>query len=743
VSFFAELKRRNVFRVGIAYTIVAWLVLQVADLVLDNIDAPGWVMQVFMLAVAIGLPLVLVFAWAFEMTPEGLKREKDVDRSRSVTDQTGKKLNSTILVLMALAIGYLLFDKFTGSGSFTGTGAGVTSQTDGEPVNEPDPIATEPAINRQSIAVLPFDNRSDQKSDEYFVEGIHDDLLTNLARIGSLKVISRTSVSKYKDTEKTIPEIAGELKVATIMEGAVQRSGNTVRINVQLIDAKTDEHLWAEIFDRQLTADNLFAIQTEISAAIARALEATLSTEEQQRISDRPTDNLAAYNAYLRGRQLAIRRTSTDLEQALQAFRQAVDLDPRFALAWVGIAETTLLLPAYSNQDRTEAMETAGQAVHQAMAINDELGEAYLSLAEVLVFQNRPGEADAAYRKSIELSPNYATSYQWYSDFLARWPNRTREAVRLAEQAVDLDPLSPIMRISLANRLEDLGHYDTARKELQSVLDIDPEFAPAVAEMADLSGETGHFDEQIRWLRKSMELDPGRLYKRIDETIALLSLGMPEEVDRIKRLLEEADPEHVSNGWIEMLQNIYRHNLPATLEAAQWVNRKEGFQGAIQRVIARLYMMSGDEEKAMQAFELNDPALKDPASWRESIEKDVLSACLYGWLLQRGADADGGKRLVDQANLYMKEELPRYVDSPERYDIGICQLAQGKFDEAIETLEKVVDHGFYGRWWLRTPLPLFDPVRDDPRFLAALAKIDAEMARQRENLARMQTEAGT
>jgi TolB-like protein/Tfp pilus assembly protein PilF len=743
MSLIAELKRRNVFRVGIAYAVTAWLLIQVSDILLDSIGAPPWVLQTLFVVLAVGFVIALFFAWAFELTPEGVKRESEVDRSQSIAPQTGRKLNNAILVLMALAIGYLLYDKFMGSGSFTGTGVETVAQTDSEPVNEPDPIATEPAINRRSIAVLPFDNRSDQKSDEYFVEGIHDDLLTNLARIGSLKVISRTSVSKYKDTEKTIPEIAGELKVATVMEGAVQRSGNTVRINVQLIDAKTDEHLWAEIFDRQLTADNLFAIQTEISEAIARALEAKLSPEEQQRISDRPTDNLAAYNAYLRGRQLLIRRTSTDLEQALQAFRQAVDLDPQFALAWVGIAETAVLLPGYSSQDRTEAMEMAGQAVQQALAINDELGEAYLSLAEVLDFQKRPGEADAAYRKSIELSPNYATAYQWYSDFLAQWPNRTREAVRLAGQAVDLDPLSPIMRVSLADRLMGLGRFETARIELQSVLDIDPEFAPAVAEMADLSGETGHFDEQIRWLRKSMELDPGRVYERINETLALLSLGMPEEVDRIKRLLEEADPEHVSNGWIEMLQNTYRHNLPATLEAAQWVNRKEGFQGAIQRVIARLYMMSGDEEKAMQAFELNDPALKDPASWRESIEKDVLSACLYGWLLQRGADADGGKRLVDQANLYIKEELPRYVDSPERYDIGICQLAQGRFDEAIETLEKVVDHGFYGRWWLRTPLPLFDPVRDDPRFLAALAKIDAEMARQRENLARMEKEAGT
>ena len=746
MSFFEELKRRNVFKVAAAYAIVGWLIMQAGDTLAPALHLPEWINSALAFFLILGFPLALFFAWAFEMTPEGLKKEKNVDRSQSITPQTGKKLNNTILVLMALAIGYLLFDKF--SGPAQPGSESISQQTSAQESNAgekltPTPVEAEPAISKQSIAVLPFDNRSRNADDEFFVEGIHDDLLTNLARIGSLKVISRTSVAKYKDTEKTIPEIAGELKVATVMEGAVQRSGNTVRINVQLIDAQTDEHLWAEIFDRQLTADNLFAIQSEISEAIAKALEATLSTEEKRRISDRPTDNLAAYNAFLRGRQLAIRRTSTDLEAALKTSQQAVELDPHFALAWVGIAETAQLLTLYSNLDRTQAMEMAEQAVRRALASNDELGEAYLTLAENHAFHNRIEEADAAYRKSIELSPNYATAYQWYSDFLARWPNRTREALRLAEEAVDLDPLSPIMHVSLTARLRDLGQFDAARKNLQSVLDIDPEFAPAVAAMANLNQETGHFDEQIKWLRKSMELDPGRLYSRVGETMALLNLGLPEEAEKIKRLLEETDPEHVSNGWVGMLQNIYRHNLPATLETAQWVDRKEGFQAQNQRIFARLYMVNGDEEKAMRAFELFNPALKDPASWREAMEKDVRSACLYGWLLQSGADVDGGKRLIDQANLYMEEELPRYVESPERFDFGICRLAQGRFDRAIEVFEQIVDHGFYDGWWRQTQLSLFDPVRDDPRFLAALAKIDAEMARQRENLARMEKEAGT
>ncbi len=200
----------------------------------------------------------------------------------------------------------------------------------------------ETIINKLSIAVLPFDNRSALEEDEFFVDGIHDDLLSTIAKIGSLKVISRTSVMEYRDTNKKIPVIAKELGVANILEGGIQRSGNQVRINVQLIDAVTDEHLWAEIFDRELTAENLFAIQSEISQNIANALKTVLSLEEKTRINTRPTDNLQAYDSYLRGRQLMATREAAKLEQAVEEFNKAVELDPQFALAWVGVADATL-----------------------------------------------------------------------------------------------------------------------------------------------------------------------------------------------------------------------------------------------------------------------------------------------------------------------------------------------------------------------------------------------------------------
>ena len=376
MSFINELKRRNVFKVGAAYLVGCWLLIQVADILLENIGTPAWVLQTLFVVLGVGFFITLFFAWAFEMTPEGVKREKDVDRSQSITPQTGKKLNYVVIGMLVMAAAYFFWESRIKSGTVIPAKAGTSQSADAAEQIPASAGMTEDevAIDRKSIAVLPFDNRSDQKSDTFFVEGIHDDLLTNLARIGSLKVISRTSVNQYKGTEKTIPEIALELGVATVMEGAVQRSGDTVRINVQLIDAQTDEHLWAEIFDRELTTDNLFAIQSEISKAIADALEATLTDQEQEQINRRPTDNLAAYSAYMLGRQLLPKRTSAALAQARSEFESAVKLDPNFALAWVGIADSAFLESSYGTLNFDEGLVIRQTAIDRALGIDPQLG---------------------------------------------------------------------------------------------------------------------------------------------------------------------------------------------------------------------------------------------------------------------------------------------------------------------------------------------------------------------------------
>jgi TolB-like protein len=276
MKLFSELKRRNVFKVGIVYAVTAWILLQVTEVVSEILELPAWAPKLILLILVIGFVPALILAWAFELTPEGVKLEKDVAPGQSVTKRTGRKLDFAIIVLLGLSLGYFIwesrFEQKTAQYEQAVTEAAVT-EAEPEPAAPAEPEETREAAEN-SIAVLPFANRSADDTDIYFTDGIHDDLLTHLSRIDAFRVISRTSVMEYRDTAKNIKDIARELNVANVMEGAVQRAGDRVRINVQLIDADTDEHLWAENFDRELT--DIFAIQTAIAQEIVAALEAEL-----------------------------------------------------------------------------------------------------------------------------------------------------------------------------------------------------------------------------------------------------------------------------------------------------------------------------------------------------------------------------------------------------------------------------------------------------------------------------------
>ena len=334
MGIFEELKRRNVFRVVVAYTIVAWLVAQIADLVLNNIGAPEWVMPALFLMLVLGFFAALVISWAYELTPDGIKRERDVVRDDSITDVTAKKLDYiTIAAVAGVLVMFVLQQNDSDQAATRSATIPAVSATDS---------ARESVVpDDHSIAVLPFANRSNQDEDLFFTDGIHDDLLTQLAKIKDLKVISRTSVMQYRDTDKHIPQIARELGVATILEGGVQRAGHRIRINAQLIDVATDEHLWAETFDREMTIDNLFDIQTEITRHIVTAVRGELSTQEQQAIVGAPTHSLEAYEAFLHANSI-MSGSGYNVDKyttALPFAEQAVALDPDFAMAHLMLAE--------------------------------------------------------------------------------------------------------------------------------------------------------------------------------------------------------------------------------------------------------------------------------------------------------------------------------------------------------------------------------------------------------------------
>ena len=478
LQLFNELQRRNVFRVAIGYIVSSWLLLQIADLLLDIIGSPGWVLRTIALLFALGFPIVVFFSWAYEVTPEGIKRESEVDRGQSITHVTGRKLDYSILVVLVISLAYFVWEnRFSDRTHEAVKPQGVQSVAE-RGVMEPAESASKTSpTDSLSIAVLPFENRSNREEDQFFSDGIHDDLLTTIAKIGSMKVISRTSVMEYRSTTRKLPQIAAELGVANILEGGIQRSGNQVRINVQLIDAIADEHVWAEIYDRELTAENLFAIQSEISKAIAVALRATLSPDEEQRIDLKPTDNMLAYDAYMRGRQLMRTRHSTQLNQAIEEFDKAVELDPGFALAWVGLADSHYLLANNGAATYEHILPISEHAIDRALTIDDQLGEAYASLGYIHERKNQLEEAEAAFLKSTQLSPNYATAWQWYGRFLAiHQKPRFQEVIVKTQRAAELDPRSSVIGASLAWSYKAQGSYALAERQYKKVIALDPDF---------------------------------------------------------------------------------------------------------------------------------------------------------------------------------------------------------------------------------------------------------------------------
>jgi len=470
VSFIQELKRRNVFRVAIAYIITTWLLLQVADVVLGNIEAPGWVFKAIMLVLGLGFPVVLIFAWAFELTPEGLKKEKDVDRSKSITHSTGRKLDFTIIALLAVGLAYFIWES-----RFEQKGPSPSAQTGTAPAA--DSAAGERTAEsgqEKSVAVLPFTTRSNVEDDRFFSDGMHDDLLTQLAKIGDLNVISRTSVMEYRDTTKNLRQIGAELGVSAILEGAVQRAGQQVRINVQLIDARTDKHLWAETYDRELTTDNLFEIQSDIARSIATALQATLSPAEEQRIEERKlTGNLEALRAYQRSRLLGANFEQDTLERAAQEARNALALDPGFAAAWAQLARSEMAL-YWHFEIKPEYLQAARAAIDKGRAIEPELPE--LDVAEGYYYYWGFRDYDNALRvltQVLQTYPNDAEIHELLA-FIYRRRGQFDQALEHFARALTLEPRSVLVATGLSETHILLRNPQPAKEYLQRAQNIDP-----------------------------------------------------------------------------------------------------------------------------------------------------------------------------------------------------------------------------------------------------------------------------
>jgi TolB-like protein/Flp pilus assembly protein TadD len=507
-NFLAELKRRNVYKVAIAYGVVAWLLIQIATQVFPFFEIPNWTVRLVVLLIVIGFPIALIIAWAFELTPEGIKRTEDIDLKQPYSRGGAWIYIAVVGAVLSLALFFV--------GRYTA------------------PARSEAKINlpEKSIAVLPFDNLSRDPDNAYFTEGIQDEILARLAKIGDLKVISRTSTQRYKSSPEDLPQIAKRLGVSNILEGSVQKTADRVRVTVQLLNAATDAHLWGETYDRSLT--DVFAAESDIARAIAATLQAKLTGSEQHALTARPTQNTEAHQLYLRGRYFWNKRTGADLKKSIGYFNEAIGKDPNYALAYAGLADAYVLFPAYGEGSPRDSLPQAKAAAKKALELDSTLGEAHASLAQALLAYDFDfTEAKQEFQRAIELNPNYATAHHWYAESVLVPLGQFDDAIAEAKRALELDPLSVIINADVGTILTNARRYDEAIEQLRKTVEMDPGFYYAHWTLGDALEMKGRNEEAIAEYKKAIALndDPlppallGHLYAKIgrkDEALAIL-----------------------------------------------------------------------------------------------------------------------------------------------------------------------------------------------------------------------------
>src|SRR5213083_254781 len=483
-NFFAELKRRNVYKVAVAYAIVGWLLVQVATQVFPFLEIPNWVVRLVIALVAIGFPIALTIAWAFEITPQGIERTEVADTMPAAAGQKKHAWIYVVFIGAAISVALFFLGRYT-----------AQSREGGRPP------ATAGSLPQKSIAVLPFDNLSRDPDNAFFAEGVQDEILTRLAKVADLKVIARTSTQKFKSAPTDLRDVAKQLDVTNILEGSVQKVNDQVRVNVQLINALTNAHLWAEIYDRKLS--DIFAVQSDIAKTVADTLQAKLTGAEKQMMSAQPTTDTAAYELYHKGRSLWEKRSGDNIPKAIAYYEQAIARDPNYALAYAGLAQAYILLPFYTGADRFDAYLKAKDAALKALRLDSNLAEAHAALGKVLFFS----EIDLAgamreYKRAIELEPNDATAHHWLGNDSLAALGQFEEAVAEGKRSVELDPLSVVINVDLGETFYYARRYDEGARQMRKALEIDTtsfyahyNLGIVLQLMGDLSGAIAEYEK--------------------------------------------------------------------------------------------------------------------------------------------------------------------------------------------------------------------------------------------------------
>jgi len=692
-SLFTELKRRNVFRMGGLYLVGAWLITQVSATLLPTFEAPPWVLRAIVMLLAIGFVPMLIFSWIYELTPDGLKRDAEVKPEESIAPQTARRMDRMIIGVLVLAVVYFAVDKFVLAPQRDAqrTAAPTASVKPGNAAAAS--AATQPpagtaTIPEKSIAVLPFESLSDDKSNAYFAVGIQDEILTRLAKIGALKVISRTSTAHFASSPENLPDIARQLGVANILEGSVQKSGEAVHINVQLIRAASDEHLWAESFNRKL--DDVFGVEGEVAQKIAEMLQAKLSGAEVALVEAKPTSNVAAYDAYLRGLDFENRAFGVEqLKSASKFYAQATQLDPQFALAWAHGSDIDGLIYSQAIDHSDERLQAARRGAEMAMRLAPESTEAWLAKGAFLYHTKDFDGADAAYSEAAKRLPNDPGILAAQA-YLERRRGNYDRAIELMERSLERDPQNITNLTGVGETLDPIGKHAEARVWYDRALVFRP------GEPAVIIGKAGTFltEGNLDAAGVLLELIPLQLGDANNLQAQLVYLTYRRRFDAVIKSLSAAmaAPDFVLDGWTA---NYY-----STLGWAQrW---------------------SGDDKAARKSFTDGKRKLEAlRASWNDN---GYLASNLA--LINAGlGDADAAEREADEAVRIIGND--HYIGANMLQVRVVTQALIGRKDHALASLDAL----------MKTPIPVstgdlrwspfLDNLRNEPRFREWLAISEA------------------
>ena len=691
-SFFKELKQRRVVRVAIGYAIAAWLVVQIASTVLPTFHVPEWVLQALIVVVALGFPAALVLAWAFDVTPGGIQKTADgTGRTGSRNKRYGWILATVGLLIATMAIGSYWRWHFNRRGEEHAGEAQTIAKVTATPGAAAIP-------NEKSIAVLPFENLSDDKQNSFFTDGVQDEILTDLAKVADLKVISRTSVMQYKTGARNLQEIARALKVSHVVEGSVQRFANRVRVTAQLIDARTDTHLWAEKYDRDLS--DVFAIQSEIAKTIADELQAKISPQEKIALQEQPTKDMAAYDAYLRAKE--IDRTYTNDESAtpreIALLEEAVTRDPSFVAAYCLLAQAHLELYWYNTDHTSARLDLAKKALDAAARLNPDGPEVHLTRAIVYYHgyrdYSRALAEIAIARRSL---PNDLTLLR-YLAAMERRQGKLDESTKHWEQAVAVDPRNTTLIEELSGNYRGLRRYDDVGRLL---------------------------DEVLSWKPNDFGLATERAYVDFDRKGDLSRLEALVTGDTAK----SADPNELANVRLSLAflhrdypaaQRALAEYCPAAFTQAGFVEPREATEGIIWNKL-------GDTTKGSAALLIARERAAANLSQRPEDPKALIVLSQIDAELNRKEDAI---REGEQAVALLPIEKDA-LDGPFLLNrLARIYARVGEKTRALDLLDRLATIPFGAHYGGLKLDPEWDPLRGDPRFEKIVASLAPKGANQ-------------